>query len=149
VRSQLEADVVRPWEAELQKMQQEARAAAAPTAERGRAEAAALKMLLTEFKAAGDRAKELLVLQQLIPMIDSIAGADRKTLIREWVVVPTGASGGDGWVNKAIGAMEQVRAATGVDLAQVLSRPGAPATPTTPPGPAPQHKPPAAPKESK
>lgn len=134
VKAQLEADVVKPWEAELQKMQQEARAAAAPTAERGRAEAEALKKLLTEFKAAGDRAKELLVLQQLIPMIDGIAGADRKTIIREWTVVPSVGAANDSWVHKAIGAVEQLRAATGVDLAQVVTRSGSGTTP--PPAPA-------------
>ena len=120
-------------------MQQEARAAAAKVAERGRAEADALKRLLSEYKAAGHAAREVLVLQQLMPMVQSIAGADRKVRIDEWAVVPSGGSSGDGLVQKAIAASEQIRAATGVDLARVAGRvsggSAASATPATPPPP--------------
>lgn len=140
VQRQLEADVIQPWEAERQKMQQEARAAAARVAERGRAEAEALKRLVSEYKAAGQAAREVLVLQQLMPMVASIAGADRKVLIDEWAVVPSGNSG-DGLVQKAIAASEQFRAATGVDLARVAGRVGGGASPpSAPPPPPPTHR---------
>ena len=121
-------------------MQQEARAAAASVAERGRAEADALKRLVAEYKAAGHAAREVLVLQQLMPMVNSIAGADRKVRIDEWAIVPSGGASGDGWVQKAIAASEQIRAATGVDLARVAGRarsggppPGPPASVPPPP----------------
>lgn len=139
VKRQLDADVVQPWEAEKQKMQQEARAAAATVVERGRAEADALKRLVTEFKAAGTAAREVLALQQLMPFLQSVAGADRKTRIDEWAVVPM-TGGSDGFVQKAISASEQLKAATGVDLARVAGRVGggSPSSPPPPPPPPPK-----------
>ncbi len=122
VERQLEADVVAPWEAECRKMEEQARADAARIVERGRAEATALRRLVEEYKAAGDAAREVLVLQQLMPMLNAISGAKRKTTIQEWTVI--GDDGGSGMAQKAVKFSEQVRAATGVDLAQVANRLG-------------------------
>ena len=130
VERQLEADVVAPWEAECRKMEQDARAAAARIVERGRAEAEALKKLAHEYAAAGDAAREVLVLQQLMPMLSSISGADRKTKIQEWTVL--GDDEGGGMAQKAVKFSEQIRAATGVDLAQVAGRLGQPAKRSAP-----------------
>ena len=129
VERQLDADVVKPWEAERQKMAEEARSAAASIIERGRAEADALGKLVHEYRAAGPAAREVLVLQQLMPMLGVISGAKRKTVIKEWTVL----SGGDGtgMAGKAIKLNEQIRAATGVDLAAVAGRFGADASSTT------------------
>lgn len=135
VKRQLEADVIQPWEAEKQKMQQEARAGAAQVAERGRAEAEALKRLVHEYAAAGAAAREVLVLQQLMPMIDSIAGAERKTRIDEWAVVPDAGAAGAGWVQKAITASEQLRAATGLDITKMAGAKREGSTPPPPPSP--------------
>jgi flotillin len=124
VEHQLDADVVQPWTAEYKKMVEEARADAARIIERGRAEAEALKRLVHEYAAAGPAAREVLVLQQLMPMLSAISGAERKVKIREWTVL--GEEGGEGnLANKAVRFTETVRAATGVDLAQVASRLGA------------------------
>ncbi len=123
VERQLDADVVQPWHAERQKLVEEARADAADIIERGKAEADALRSLVNEYRSAGDAAREVLVLQQLMPMLTAISGAERKTRIKEWTVL----SGGDGssdFAQKAIKVNEQLRAATGVDLARVAGRLG-------------------------
>jgi flotillin len=121
VERQLDADVVQPWDAERRKMEEEARAEASRAVERGRAEAGALKKLAEEYRGAGASAKELLVLQQLLPMTGAIAGSRRKTKIKEWTVL----SGDDsGMAEKAVRFNEQLRAATGVDLARVAGRLG-------------------------
>jgi len=122
VQSQLHADVVEPWTAECKKMEEEARAKAASIVERGRAEALALKRIVEEYTAAGDAAREVLVLQQLMPMLDAISGAKRKTRINEWTVL--GDHPGDDPAHKAIRFSEQLKAATGVDLAQVAGQLG-------------------------
>lgn len=122
VERQLHADVVEPWTAECTKMEEEARAKAASIVERGRAEALALKRLVEEYTAAGDAAREVLVLQQLMPMLDAISGAQRKTRINEWTVL--GDEPGDDMAHKAIRFSEQLKAATGVDLAQVAGQLG-------------------------
>ena len=60
------------------------------------------------------------MLQQLLPMAAGIAGADRKTVIKEWAVVPGCGEGGDGWIGRAIAAHEQLKATTGIDLTRVI-----------------------------
>ncbi len=127
VEKQLDADVVQPCAAEKRKMEEEARAAAARIVERGRAEAAALKKLIEEYKGAGGAARDVLVLQQLMPMMRDIAGSGRETKIQSWTVLEDGAGGG--LANKAVRFNEQMRAATGVDLMQVAGRIGAPPPP--------------------
>ena len=117
-------------------MQQHARAAASRITERGRAEAEALKALVHEYKAAGPAAREVLVLQQLMPMLTAISGATRKTKIAEWTVLSDD-DGDGGMAGKAIKFNERIRAATGVDLAKVAQNMGGPGTrtPKTPPPP--------------
>lgn len=123
VERQLDADVVQPWVAECAKMQQHAAAAASRITERGRAEAEALRALVTEYTAAGPAAREVLVLQQLMPMLSAISGANRKTKISEWTVLGDD-EGDSGMAGKAIKFNERIRTATGVDLAQVAQNLG-------------------------
>ena len=122
VERQLDADVVQPWVAECSKMEEQARASAARIIEQGRAEAIALKRLVEEYERAGDVARDVLVLQQLMPLLDAISGAQRKTTIKEWTVLSD--DDDEGVAKKAIRFNEQIRAATGVDLAGVASRLG-------------------------
>jgi hypothetical protein len=131
VERQLDADVVQPWVAECAKMQQDARAAASRIVERGRAEAEAFKSLITEYRNAGEAARDVLVLQQLMPMLGAISGAHRKTHIKEWTVL-SDEGPSDGVAEKAIRFNEQIRAATGVDLVKVAGRLGASGPPLPP-----------------
>jgi len=132
VERQLDADVVQPWDAQRAKLEQEAQANAASIIERGRAEAGALKKLVQEYRASGGAAREVLVLQQLMPMLDTIAGADRKTKIKEWTVLG-GSDDGDSLAHKAIQTSERIRAATGVDLIKTAGRLGGGGKPPLPP----------------
>jgi flotillin len=120
VARQLDADVVQPWDAERRKMEEQARADASRIVERGRAEAEALKKLVEEYAAAGPAAREVMVFQQLMPMLEAITGAARKTRIAEWTVLDPSRDE-DGFAQKAIRVSEQIRAATGVDLARAAA----------------------------
>ncbi len=124
VERQLDADTVQPWIAECSKMEEDARAKAASIIERGRAEAEALGRMVESYRAAGDSAREVLVLQQLMPMLTAISGAERKTKIREWTVLGDSSGGEGSMAQKAIRFTEEIRAATGVDLAEVAGRLG-------------------------
>jgi flotillin len=125
VERQLEADVIQPCDAERQKMEEDARGAAARIIEGGKAEATALRALVEELQKAGPRAREILGLQQLVPMVDGIAGAGRKLTIKRLAVLPPGGDGGDGTLAKrVIAAAEQIRAATGLDLTEVVRQVG-------------------------
>ncbi len=55
-----------------------------------------------------------------MPMLSNISGAERKTKIQEWTVLGSD----DGMAQKAVKFSEQIRAATGVDLAKVANRLG-------------------------
>ena len=120
VEKQLDADVVQPWVAEARKLEEQARASSARIVERGRAEAEALGRLVEEYRNAGDAAREVLVLQQLMPMLRAISGADRTMRIQEWTVL--GDEEGQSFAQKAIRFSEQVKAATGLDLTRIGGR---------------------------
>jgi flotillin len=121
VERQLDADVVQPWVAECRKLEEQARASSARIVERGRAEAEALGRLVEEYRAAGDAAREVLVLQQLMPMLRAISGADRSMKIKQWTVFGE-EDKNPGFAQRAIKFSEQVKAATGLDLTRMGRR---------------------------
>jgi flotillin len=142
VERQLLADVIQPQDAARRSMEEAARGKAATIVENGKAEAEALRRLVEEYKKAGGRAREVLVFQQMMPLVGEIAGINQGVKIRQLTVLPTGASGdGANLARRVISASEQIRAATGVDLAEVVQRlGGGPATPPPLPPAAPTKK---------
>jgi flotillin len=121
VKRQLEADVVRPAEADRQAREEAARGSAATVIERGRAEAQALKSVFQAFAEAGPGAREVLALQQVMPLLSEVSGSGRQLVIEKVTVLPGGDSGGS-FAKSAIAATEQIKAATGVDLAAAARR---------------------------
>jgi flotillin len=125
VERKLLADVIQPEDAARRSREEEARGQAAAIIERGKADAEALRRLVEEYKKAGKNAREVLVIQQLMPLSAEIAGANRPVKIQKLSVLPGGGDDGAALARKAIAAAEQIRAATGVDLADVAKRIGA------------------------
>jgi flotillin len=121
VKRRLDADVVRVAEADRQAREEDARGAAATVIERGRAEAEALKSVFQAFAEAGPGAREVLALQQVMPLLSDVSGASRQLVIEKVTVLP-GDGGGGGFARAAIAAAEQIKAATGVDLAAAARR---------------------------
>ena len=130
VQRKLDAEVVQPAEADRKAAEERARGDASRITEQGRAQAAALHALVEQYAKAGPAAREVLALQKMLPLVDAISGANKKVVVRKLTVLPARSSGADGdWARKAIGSAEELRAATGIDLAGVarrLSAPGAP-----------------------
>lgn len=134
VERQLDADVIQPQDAQRRMTEEQARGDAATIIETGRAEADALKRLIEEYRKAGPNAKQVLLLQQLIPLATDVSGAARPVKIKRLTFLPK--SGGDGsFALKAIAASEQIRAATGLDLTDVARRLAAPAAAPAPKAP--------------
>ena len=125
VERQLVADVIQPADAERRNVEEQARGDAAKIIELGRAEAEALKLLVAEFRKAGPNAREVLALQQMMPLLPEISGARRATKIATLSVLPGDESGEGNMARKAISAAAQIRAATGLDLIELASRFGA------------------------
>ena len=121
VQRQLDAEVVQPAEADRKAAEEKARGEASRIIEQGRSQAAALHALVEQYKKAGPTAREVLVLQKLLPLVGLISGADRKLSVQKVTVLPQ-SNGGDDWARKAISTTEQLRAATGVDLSAIGRR---------------------------
>ncbi len=121
VQRQLDAEVVQPAEADRKAAEEKARGEASRIIEQGRAQAQALHALVEEYKKAGPTAREVLVLQKLLPLVGLISGADRKLAVNKVTVLPQ-SNGADDWARKAISTTEQLRAATGVDLSAIGRR---------------------------
>lgn len=145
VERQLEADVIQPHDADRRSQEERARGEAAKIIELGRAEAEALRVLVEQYQKAGVHAREVLVLQQMMPLLSHIAGAQHPIKIHNLTFLPSEANGGD-LARKAISTAEQIRAATGVDLADVARRLGTRPAPT-PSEPPPRRPAPSAPSE--
>jgi flotillin len=122
VERQLNADVVQVAEADRRAREEEARGFAARLIERGKAEAAALKQVFEAYTIAGEGAREVLALQQIIPMLNQVAGAGQKLHVHKVTVLPTDGNGSPGFAKVAISAAEQIRAATGLDIAAIAKR---------------------------
>jgi len=132
VQRQLDADVVQPAEADRKAAEEVARGEASRIV----AQAASLHALVEQYKKAGGAAREVLVLQKLLPFVEAVSGAQQKLLVRKLTVLPA-ASGADGdWTRKAIATSEQLKAATGIDLGAMARRMGAAPPPQGPPKPA-------------
>jgi flotillin len=120
VRRQLDADVVEPALAQLRAAEEAARGQAAKIIERGRADAESLAELLAAYRQGGAAARDVLVLQKLLPLLGAITGSKRPLEVARMTVLPAGAAAqGAELARLAIGANEQLKAVTGVDLAQL------------------------------
>ncbi len=122
VERQLVADVIQPADAERRYYEEEARGEAAKIIELGKAEAEALRLLVAEFRRAGSNAREVLALQQMMPLLSEISGAVRPTKIARLSVLPGDEGGDGGLARRAISAAAQIRTATGLDLTELASR---------------------------
>jgi len=131
VKRRLEADVIQVAEADRKAREEQARGQAAVVVERGKAEAEALKCVVEAFKGGGDAAREVLALQQVIPLLAEVSGAKRSLVVQKVSVLPeASAAEGGNTARTLLGVSEQLKAATGLDLpglAQALRR--------TPPAP--------------
>ena len=137
IQRKLDAEVVQPAEAQRKAAEENARGASQRIVEQGRAQASSLHALVEQYKRSGENARAVLVMQKLLPLASLIAGAQQKVAVRKLTVLPKEepvADGSGAFARKAIGVNEQLRAATGIDLAQVARR-LAPAAPPLPPPP--------------
>lgn len=123
-KRRLDAEVVQPALAKQRAAEESARGQAADTLERGRAEAKSLKELVGAFRVGGQGAREVLALQNLLPMLAHVAGAHQPLKVSKMSVLPAKDAAGSQLARQAIGANEQIRSATGVDLMGVAKKLG-------------------------
>ena len=144
VRLQLQADQVKPAEADKQSMMEAARGNAAQIIENGRATAAALRQLADTWRKSGESARQILLAQKLSGLVGQLMSTvsslpiDKVTFIDRQLT-----DGGNNLAVKAAVASEQLKHTLGIDVPALLSRMGggvpetpAPELPAPPPRPA-------------
>jgi flotillin len=121
----LQADVVEPANAARTAAKVRAEGDAAPILERGRASAEALRMLYEQVKEGGDSAFAVLLAEKLPQLLETAVSAVEGVNIDRVVVLDSG--GGEGVSNAvnqrvhgALGTVEAISAAVGVDVQEVL-----------------------------
>lgn len=130
-RRKLEADVVAEASATQKQQEQKAKAEAAAVVAQGRAAAEALLRLAEAYKASGGRARDAMLLQKLVPVFKELTSSMQPVRIERYTVLGGSGDGGAAGLGGALsGVVEQVRAATGLDLRQLL--PGSAPSPATP-----------------
>lgn len=137
VKLQLQADLIQPAEASRAQAEQNAKAQAATIIEQGRATATVLKNLSQTYRASGTSGRDVLLMQKLVPMLGQILGSASQLKVNRLTVIGQGHGGGsdgDSLATKLVSTSEQIKAATGIDVPQVL-RERFPTRPATVPPP--------------
>jgi flotillin len=121
----LQADVIAPANADREAAKLKAEGEAAPILERGRASAEALRMLYEQVKQGGDNAFAVLLAEKLPQLLEtSIAAVEGVDIDRVVVLDGGGGEGVSNAVNQrvhgALGTMEAISSAVGVDIQDVL-----------------------------
>ena len=123
VKLQLLAEVVQPAEAQRRFAEEAAKGAAALIIEQGRATASVLASLAKQYQLSGPAGRDVLLMQKLIPLLGrltvplSALRVDRLTIIGP---SPSGQDGSAPLASKLLGASEQLRAVTGIDVPKLL-----------------------------
>ncbi|MDA3863801.1 MAG: SPFH domain-containing protein [Deltaproteobacteria bacterium] len=112
---QLEADVIKPAKAKAEADHSKAQGAVAQQIEEGRAKAAALKAIITQWKASGKYGKEIFLLQKLEKILPKTLEVLKQVKVDQRTYLPEGNSLG----GNSAKIVEEVKAATGVDLAKI------------------------------
>ena len=127
-KRRLEADVVAPARARMEALELEAKGQAAHIREDGAAQIEVFQSLSAQYAAAGVHAKDVMVLNMLPDIVDSIVGTVSGIDIDKVTVIDSGGSGGGiGGVASqmpaaVISITEQIETATGINILEVLSR---------------------------
>lgn len=123
VRVQLQADVIQPAEATRRQAEEAAKGDAAKVIEQGQATANVLTELAAAYTGSGTAGRDVLLMQKLVPLLAQLSGTlgslhvDRLTVLGRDT---TGTNGDGPLAGKLVNMSEQIKAATGLDVPQLL-----------------------------
>jgi flotillin len=122
VKLQLEADMIQPAEAQRQQAEQLAKAEAAKIIEQGKATATVLKNLAVTYRATGTAGRDVLLMQKLVPVMQQVLQSMNDVKIDRLTVIGSGggAASGGSLASQLVTTSEQIKAATGLDVPQML-----------------------------
>ncbi|ESA35023.1 band 7 protein [Leptolyngbya sp. Heron Island J] len=118
VTEQLKADVIAPAEAECKRAIAEAKGDAAQIIEDGKAQAEGTKQLAESWRAAGDNARDIFLLQKLEMLLKTLSATVPDVDVHN-VTMIDGQTGGT--AKQAIAIIEQLKQTTGLDIASAVN----------------------------
>ncbi|MDC0717153.1 flotillin family protein [Nannocystis bainbridge] len=121
VRRQLQADIIAPADAARRKAEEDAKGHAARIIEQGRATAQVLTQIAATYNKGGAAARDVLLMQKLVPLFHSLAGTIGELKIDRLTILPKGTgSEGQPLGARLVDASEQIKAAIGIDVPKSL-----------------------------
>jgi len=118
-KHQLEAEVVRPAKADMEAKIAEARGAAAPILEQGKAQADALNSLAQQWHEAGESAKDIFVLQKLQTVLPTFLDSISEIQVDQLHMLQS--SEGSTLPNQAVNTLKALEAG-GLDIPSLLGK---------------------------
>jgi flotillin len=120
VRLALEADVIAPAQAGMEKDQADARANAAKIIEDGKATALVLEEMITTWNNGGDSARDIFLMQKLQSVMSRLVDTIQSVKIDKITVLPSGSHR----AANAVTLVEELKAGLGIDLPKIVNRLG-------------------------
>ncbi|NOY24845.1 MAG: flotillin family protein [Oligoflexia bacterium] len=121
IQLKLLADVVAPAQAEMEAKQAQAKGDSAKIIEDGKATVAVLDVMIKTWKAGGENARDIFLMQKLKTLMTSMVATIDKVDIDKVTVLPRG-SGSDATSAKAVRLVEELKGALGIDLPRLLEQ---------------------------
>jgi flotillin len=121
MRRKLDADVIQPAKASAEASENEAKASTASIVEEGRARAEALRKLAESWKQAGPQARQVMLTQKILPIIQAMTDMVAETKVDKVTMIDSGSGMGAG---KLISGIEQVKQLFGIDLVEKVKHLG-------------------------
>lgn len=114
---ELEANIIKPAEAQRDKLIEVAKTESAQLMAEASASAESLRELVKSWKAAGDNARNIFLMEKIDPILDTIVGSIKDINIGKVTVIDSSLTSGEDSnpIVKAISSLEQLKAATGID----------------------------------
>jgi flotillin len=118
VERRLEADVIAPAEANAQRMEEQAKADAALVTEEGKALVEGLNALIESWRAAGDSAHQIFMMQKLELLLGTLVASVKDIKLDRLTIIDT-RNGSNSALNTA-SFLEQLKQAAGLDVPAVV-----------------------------
>lgn len=117
VRLQLEADVITPAEANVQAEMASAKGAAAKIVEDGRATTTVLQVMITTWKAGGDSARDIFLMQKLQVLLTDLVATIGSVKVDRVTMLPPDRGHS---ARNALSLAEEIKGATGLDVPRIV-----------------------------
>lgn len=122
VRRKLEADVIEPARAGMQAAIAEAIGRSSKILEEGKASAEALRAVTETWTKSGDHARDIFLLQKIDLLMKQVLETVHDVHIHQITLLPGASSQSSPLASKLVSTSEQLKAALGVDIPQILQR---------------------------